>query len=55
MERNNCWEVMNCFRQPEGNDIIKLGGCPAAKHSEFDGTNRGKLAGRLCWAVAGKS
>jgi len=54
MERNNCWEVMQCERQPGGENGEELGPCPASLPDEyFDGVNKGKHCGRFCWAVAG--
>jgi len=49
----NCWEHMKCGREPGGDKASKLGVCPAAADISFDGINRGKNAGRFCWAVAG--
>ncbi len=49
----NCWEYMKCGREPGGEKADELGICPAAADSSFDGLNRGKNAGRICWAVAG--
>ncbi len=49
----NCWEQMKCGREPGGEKAEDLGVCPAAADSSFDGINRGKNAGRFCWAVAG--
>jgi hypothetical protein len=49
----NCWEIKNCCRQnPSDRDIIR-GVCPAALDTTFDGINRGKNGGRICWYVAG--
>ena len=53
IERKNCWEVMKCGRQPEGENIKSLGVCKAALSNEYDGTNKGKHGGRFCWAIAG--
>lgn len=53
MERKNCWEVSQCGRQPGGENVERLGVCPAAVPSAYDGTNKGTCAGRFCWAVAG--
>lgn len=53
MKRKNCWEVKKCGRQPEGENAEKLGVCPAAVTSMYDGTNKGTYDGRFCWAVAG--
>ena len=52
MKRKNCWEVMKCGREPNGENE-KLGICPAAESSEIDGMNNGKFGGRFCWNVAG--
>lgn len=49
----NCWEYMNCGREPGGKKAEEFGVCPAAKDLSFDGLNRGKNGGRICWAVAG--
>lgn len=51
--KKNCWEVLQCGRQPGGNEVGHLGVCPAAKLGEIDGINHGKRAGRICWAVSG--
>jgi len=53
MERKNCWEVMKCGREPDGNQVDDLGVCSAALPSEYDGMNGGVYAGRFCWSVAG--
>ena len=53
MKKLNCWEYMNCGRQPEGAKAVEFGECPASTDSSFDGINQGKSAGRICWAVAG--
>jgi tRNA A-37 threonylcarbamoyl transferase component Bud32 len=53
MKRQNCWEYMKCGRQPGGHRVAELGACPAAEDDSYDGINRGKNAGRFCWAVAG--
>jgi len=49
----NCWEYMKCGRQPGGNKADEQGICPAAQDKSFNGINRGKNAGRICWALAG--
>jgi signal transduction histidine kinase len=49
----NCWQVKGCGRQPGGANAEQLGVCPAAVAAEYDGTNGGDNAGRVCWAVAG--
>ena len=53
MKRQNCWEYMKCGRQPGGDKVVDLGVCPAAEDNSYDGLNRGKNAGRFCWAGAG--
>ena len=52
-ERQNCWEYMECGRQPEGDKVAEFGIYPAAADVSYDGINSGKNAGRICWAVAG--
>jgi hypothetical protein len=49
----NCWEYMKCGREPGGEKAEELGVCPAVEDTSFDAINRGKNAGRFCWAVAG--
>lgn len=49
----NCWEYMNCGREPAGSQSAELGICPAAVDTTFDGINAGVCGGRICWAVAG--
>jgi len=49
----NCWEFKRCGREPGGSAVQELGECPAAISSVYDGTNRGKNAGRYCWKIAG--
>jgi len=49
----NCWEFKQCGRQPGGHKEHELGVCPAAAERRTDGINRGKNAGRCCWAIAG--
>jgi hypothetical protein len=53
IKRKNCWEVMKCGRQPGGENVDKLGICPAAISGNYNGTNKGKFRGRFCWAVTG--
>jgi PPM family protein phosphatase len=52
-DRQNCWEYMKCGRQPGGKNIQKIGICPAAADTTFNGFNQGINAGRICWLVAG--
>lgn len=49
----NCWEVKRCGRGPGGDKIDKLGVCPAASESQYNGINRGTNGGRFCWAISG--
>ncbi len=49
----NCWEFMQCGREPGGRLANELGICPAAKKSPYDGENGGRCAGRACWKVFG--
>ena len=49
----NCWEFMQCGREPGGAKVAELGVCPAATHTISDGMNGGSNGGRICWAVAG--
>lgn len=48
----NCWEHMNCGREPGGNKVDELGVCPAAIEPSFDGINRGENGGRICWFLS---
>jgi hypothetical protein len=52
-KKNNCWEFMKCGREPGGTNVAEFGVCPAAQDISFDGLNRGKNGGRICWAVGG--
>ena len=49
----NCWEFMECGREPGGDFVEELGVCPAATESAFEGINAGKNGGRSCWAISG--
>lgn len=51
--KQNCWEYKQCGREPGGEKAVELGICPAASDTSYDGINKGKNAGRFCWAVAG--
>ena len=44
---------MKCGREPGGVKAQKLGICPSAIDTTFNGFNQGINAGRLCWLVAG--
>ncbi|MCG8635405.1 MAG: protein kinase [Desulfobacterales bacterium] len=49
----NCWEFMNCGRNPDDAEGRNCDSCPATRSSSLDGLNEGKKAGRACWLVAG--
>jgi hypothetical protein len=53
MEKNNCWEIKKCGRNPGGMKVAELGLCPAAVEEKTNGINSGKNGGRCCWAVTG--
>jgi hypothetical protein len=53
MKKLNCWEFMNCERQPGGQKEKELGTCPVTIEEELDGAHGGIAAGRACWAVVG--
>jgi hypothetical protein len=52
-EKLNCWEILNCGRQPGGELAHDMGVCPAAASVDYHGVNGGINAGRFCWAIAG--
>jgi hypothetical protein len=49
----NCWEFMQCGREPGGEFVDELGVCPASNDPAFEGINDGEKGGRACWAVSG--
>lgn len=49
----NCWEFKKCGRQIGGENVDKLGLCPAAGEARLDGMHDGTNAGRSCWVVSG--
>ena len=51
--KNNCWEIKNCGREPGGPKVAEFGVCKAASDVSFNGLNGGVNGGRICWAVAG--
>jgi signal transduction histidine kinase len=53
MRPQNCWEFKKCGRELGGQHVKEYGVCPASTFEDADGINRGKLAGRICWGVAG--
>jgi hypothetical protein len=52
-KKKNCWEYMNCGREPEGSNIEELGICPAATAAMYNGINNGINGGRFCWLAVG--
>jgi hypothetical protein len=53
MQKKNCWEVMNCGREPGGANVEEFGVCPAATDERLDSIHGGKNSGRVCWVIAG--
>ena len=53
MQKKNCWEVMQCGREPGGKKAQEFGVCPAATDEQLDSSNGGKNSGRACWVIAG--
>ena len=53
MKKINCWEFMQCGRQPGGEKVHELGVCPVTVNIDLDGAHEGIGAGRVCWAVVG--
>jgi hypothetical protein len=53
LPKANCWEFMECGREPGGEFVDELGVCPAAENPAFEGINQGNKGGRACWAVSG--
>ncbi len=49
----NCWEFKRCGREPGGEKVSEFGICPATTNTSYDGINRGKNGGRICWVVRG--
>lgn len=49
----NCWEVMNCGKEPGGANTADGGACPVAEDRMLWGKNRGLYAGRCCWNILG--
>ena len=49
----NCWEYLNCGREPGGQHCKDRGICPAAVDQSGDGIHGGENAGRACWASTG--
>jgi len=51
--KQNCWEMKNCGREPNGENVEELGVCPASTDISSDDLNGGKNGGRICWAISG--
>lgn len=51
--RENCWEIKKCGREPGGAKAAELGVCVAATDTASNGLNSGENGGRICWALAG--
>lgn len=52
-QKQNCWEVKKCGREPGGAKVQEFGICPATIEVRVHGINGGKNGGRCCWAVTG--
>ena len=53
MEKVNCWEMLDCGREPSGRNADNPCECAAPRDVAYDGVNYGQNAGRICWRVAG--
>ena len=49
----NCWEFMDCGREPGGARASERGICPSTIDLTLNGAHGGRNAGRACWVVAG--
>ena len=49
----NCWEIMKCGREPNGEKCHEQGICPAATDGRLNGIHGGRNGGRACWVVVG--
>jgi PAS domain S-box-containing protein len=49
----NCWEFMECGREPGGSNVDEKGVCLAATESRCNSVNNGTNGGRICWIVSG--
>jgi hypothetical protein len=52
-QKLNCWEFMQCGREPGGARVEELGICPAGVAEDHDGRNGGVNGGRYCWSIGG--
>lgn len=55
MRKQNCWEVIQCGREPGGEKVDELDVCWTALDVSAHGINGGINGGRICWAIAGTS
>ena len=53
LPRLNCWEYMQCGREPGGKHVIDLGACPVCDNTAIHGLHGGQCGGRACWAIGG--
>ncbi|MBF0623919.1 MAG: STAS domain-containing protein [Magnetococcales bacterium] len=51
-QKQNCWEVKKCGREPGGAKVAEMGICPAS-NTKTGFINHGEFAGRICWAITG--
>ena len=51
--KQNCWEYMDCGREPGGPACESKGVCSASMEVVLDGTHDGVNGGRACWVAAG--
>lgn len=49
----NCWEYMECGREPGGSREKELSLCRVSVDNSYGGINSGKNGGRFCWVIAG--
>ena len=52
-EKKNCWEYMDCGREPGGSACESKGVCAASVEAALDGIHGGLNGGRACWVAAG--
>ena len=45
----NCWEFMQCGREPGGANTYERGVCQVTTCEKLDGVHNGKNGGRCCW------
>ena len=51
VSKKNCWDLMGCGREVDGENANELGICPAAMDQELTAANSGSCGGRACWKV----